>query len=171
MEFNRTWQIAGAWLQDNAGYQSLFCYIVYSYIYIYICYFGRFTNSACWVYLFGSNQPATSATWQKTSAFSCWVCIHRAVYSKLLLLLLMILLFILVSRKACFVLVLVLVVVVDVNIVVHPGIQESLLCCCWWWYCCSSSENNIALTTVFCVTLDLLSRLLKSFCCRVLIRR
>ena len=166
MEFNRTWQIAGAWLQDNAGYQSLFCYIVYSYI----CYFGRFTNSACWVYLFGSNQPATSATWQKTSAFSCWVCIHRAVYSKLLLL--MILLFILVSRKACFVLVLVLVVVVDVNIVVHPGIQESLLCCCcWWWYCCSSSENNIALTTVFCVTLDLLSRLLKSFCCRVLIRR
>ena len=42
----------------------------------------------------------------------------------------MILLFILVSRKACFVLVLVLVVVVDVNIVVHPGIQESLLCCC-----------------------------------------
>ena len=41
----------------------------------------------------------------------------------------MILLFILVSRKACFVLVLVLVVV-DVNIVVHPGIQESLLCCC-----------------------------------------
>ena len=99
------------------------------YIHIYICYFGRFTNSACWVYLFGSNQPATSATWQKTSAFSCWVCIHRAVYSKLLLLL-MILLFILVSRKACFVLVLVLVVVVDVNIVVHPGIQESLLCCC-----------------------------------------
>ena len=68
---------------------------------------------------------------KKTSAFSCWVCIHRAVYSKLLLLL-MILLFILVSRKACFVLVLVLVVVVDVNIVVHPGIQESLLCCC----CC-----------------------------------
>ena len=104
--------------------------ILYIHIYIYICYFGRFTNSACWVYLFGSNQPATSATWQKTSAFSCWVCIHRAVYSKLLLLLLMILLFILVSRKACFVLVLVLVVVVDVNIVVHPGIQESLLCCC-----------------------------------------
>ena len=103
--------------------------ILYIHIYVYICYFGRFTNSACWVYLFGSNQPATSATWQKTSAFSCWVCIHRAVYSKLLLLL-MILLFILVSRKACFVLVLVLVVVVDINIVVHPGIQESLLCCC-----------------------------------------
>ena len=40
----------------------------------------------------------------------------------------MILLFILESRKACFV----LVVVVDVDIVVHPGIQESLFCCC----CC-----------------------------------
>ena len=39
----------------------------------------------------------------------------------------MILLFILESRKACFVL-----VVVDVDIVVHPGIQESLFCCC----CC-----------------------------------
>ena len=39
----------------------------------------------------------------------------------------MILLFILASRKACFVLV---VVDVDDDIVVHPGIQESLFCCC-----------------------------------------
>ena len=35
----------------------------------------------------------------------------------------MILLFILASRKVCF-------VVVDDDIVVHPGIQESLFCCC-----------------------------------------
>ena len=62
----------------------------------------------------------------------------------------MILLFILASRKACFVVGLVVdddivvypgiqeslfcfvVVVVDDDIVVHPGIQESLFCCC----CC-----------------------------------
>ena len=37
----------------------------------------------------------------------------------------MILLFILASRKVSFVL-----VVVDDDIVVHPGIQESLFCCC-----------------------------------------
>ena len=36
----------------------------------------------------------------------------------------MILLFILASRKVCF------VVVVDYDIVVRPGIQESLFCCC-----------------------------------------
>ena len=35
----------------------------------------------------------------------------------------MILLFILASRKVCF-------VVVDDDIVVRPGIQESLFCCC-----------------------------------------
>ena len=56
----------------------------------------------------------------------------------------MILLFILASRKACFVVVdddivvrpgiqeslFCFVVVVDDDIVVHPGIQESLFCCC-----------------------------------------
>ena len=57
----------------------------------------------------------------------------------------MIVLFILASRKACFVVVdddivvhpgiqeslfCFVVVVVDDDIVVHPGIQESLFCCC-----------------------------------------
>ena len=57
----------------------------------------------------------------------------------------MILLFILASRKACFVVdvdddivvhpgvqesLFCFVVVVDDDIVVHPGIQESLFCCC-----------------------------------------
>ena len=80
------------------------------YIHIYICYFGRFTNSACWVYLFGSNQPATSATWQKNLSF-----------------------FMLGMYPPCGLLK--VVVVVD-DIVVYPGVQESLFCSCSCSCCC-----------------------------------
>ena len=138
MEFNRTWQIAGAWLQDNAGYQSLFCYIVYSYIYIYVILVGSPIQHVGCTFLGPISQlpqlPGKKpqlfhvgyvSTVRFTQSCCCcwWYCCLSWCPGKLvlflflfllLLLLMLILLYILASRKACCV-----VVVVDDDIVVH----------------------------------------------------